>query len=107
MSAYQATSGRTDAAVLHVGCGNSLLPEAMRESQGLAAVSGDKFQSNLPLCLAPHRYDHGYKDVTNIDIAEARGVRSEFRLGQDIFVEQKWEQFFNQVCIQQMAERTR
>ncbi|CAE7513497.1 EEF1AKNMT [Symbiodinium natans] len=51
----EATSGRTDAAVLHVGCGNSLLPEAM--------------------------YDHGYKDVTNIDIAE--------------------------VCIQQMAERNR
>ncbi|CAE7243547.1 EEF1AKNMT [Symbiodinium pilosum] len=51
----EATAGRTDATVLHVGCGSSLLPEAM--------------------------YDHGYKDVTNVDIAE--------------------------VCIQQMAERNR
>eukprot|EP00438_Fugacium_kawagutii_P035191 Skav232766 [mRNA] locus=scaffold1229:235064:240015:- [translate_table: standard] len=51
----EATAGRMDAAILHVGCGNSLLPEAM--------------------------YDHGYKDITNVDNAE--------------------------VCIQQMAARNK
>mmetsp|Transcript_85372 Transcript_85372/g.135313 ORF Transcript_85372/g.135313 Transcript_85372/m.135313 type:complete len:250 (-) Transcript_85372:91-840(-) len=40
----EATTGRLDAAILNVGCGNSLLPEAM--------------------------YDHGYKDITSIDNAE-------------------------------------
>ena len=34
----QATSGRTDASVLHAGCGNSLLPEAMWHSQLQVAV---------------------------------------------------------------------
>jgi len=28
----EATTGRLDAAILHVGCGNSLLPEAMPET---------------------------------------------------------------------------
>eukprot|EP00913_Durusdinium_trenchii_P011729 g11015.t1 len=51
----EATSGRLDASILHMGCGNSLLPEAM--------------------------YDHGYKDITNIDNAE--------------------------VCVQQMAARNK
>eukprot|EP00440_Ansanella_granifera_P068697 gb/GFBE01074516.1/.p1 GENE.gb/GFBE01074516.1/~~gb/GFBE01074516.1/.p1 ORF type:complete len:227 (+),score=50.81 gb/GFBE01074516.1/:1-681(+) len=51
----EASGGKQDAAILHIGCGNSPLPEAM--------------------------YDHGYKDITNIDNAE--------------------------VCIQQMAERNK
>eukprot|EP00930_Biecheleria_cincta_P001041 TRINITY_DN102209_c0_g1_i1.p1 TRINITY_DN102209_c0_g1~~TRINITY_DN102209_c0_g1_i1.p1 ORF type:complete len:216 (+),score=44.20 TRINITY_DN102209_c0_g1_i1:58-705(+) len=51
----EACNRKLDAAILHVGCGNSLLPEDM--------------------------YDHGFKDITNIDTAE--------------------------VCIQQMASRNK
>ncbi|CAJ1360212.1 unnamed protein product [Effrenium voratum] len=59
----EATSGRSDAAILHVGCGNSLLPEAM--------------------------YDHGYKDITSIDNAEVC-IQQMVARNKDMRPELKW-----------------
>ena len=40
----QATAGRLDASILHVGCGNSMLPEAMSEDQEKRVIPPGRHQ---------------------------------------------------------------